>query len=158
MIKRLPLRGRAIGYAICAALISLVLYGVGWLTWNSARPDVYFHSVSLTIRDSNGEYAEPVVEREVTGWRRRIFLSPKEFEVGADRSLVQKKIKNAGYYRILESSDWGRLDDLREHGHFGFIRDASNLVCGTRLGIFVAFDESDKLISAQGSTKLGGCL
>lgn len=136
----------------------LIPLGLGGLILYNARFDVYSHSISRTISNRDGKFAEPAIEFEVVGWRRQILLTPKEFELGDDGAAVRRRISDAGYRVLSSDADWGRLSHYKKEGHTAFTRNASNFVCGLTLGVFVEFDENDKLVSAFGSANQGYCL
>src|SRR5688572_26218682 len=115
---------------LITVLIVFIIVFVG-----GSRPDVLIFPVNRYI------------ETHVRRWGTMVDLVPNIFSVGDTFENVDNKLIRAGYSK----------EPAKENKYI-YTREANDLICNKGLYVFVEFDDSFKLKSAEGAVREHGCL
>jgi len=93
-----------------------------------------------------------------TNFGDRVELVQNPFEERESRKSVIRKLNKSGFKKIPNDQVWARYQYEIENGREIYAREAANIVCNSKIYVFIDFDQSNHLIFAQGTIHGHACL
>ena len=140
---------------IGVAFALLVLIGLGWFWLTGPEREVDRNPIMK------------IVSQQTTKWDTRVSLAPNLWMKGASRETVEQALFSAGFSELdgAVHPTWIPRDDsdpykndLKNEGEIVFARNHGNFACDLDYIVFLKFDSSNSLISAEGLIRALGCL
>ncbi|MEP3655178.1 MAG: hypothetical protein ABJO36_09805 [Litorimonas sp.] len=108
------------------------------------------------------------ISHQTTTWDHRVALVPSPILEGSSKEAVEQKLLSAGFSSFegdVRPTGWIPKDDtdpykndLKNEGEIVFVRNHGTFVCDLDYIVFLKFDQSNSLISAEGVSRGLACL
>lgn len=134
----------------------IVLIGISWFWLTGPERELAKNPIMKSI------------SQQTTKLDRRVSLMPNPLTVGSSSTEVEQQLASAGFTQfegVVSPTGWITKEDsdpykknLKHDDEVVFLRNHGNLVCDVDYIVFLKFDQSNSLVSAEGATRGVACL
>jgi hypothetical protein len=132
-----------VSFWIIASLIAFLLL---WLYGEYVKPS----------REIEKNHVMSAIADRSQHWDDRVSLSPKLFSIGVSIDKVESHLNSAGFTRSDKVISRGQTMIMPRET--SYVRTLNGLICNKEFIVFVAYDDSQRLLGAQGVVSERGCL